>query len=484
MQISNLIRILFVLSLAGLMGCAEEGTEPTRADGPNILPRDGGDDDDDDDDSPPSTSRPVASEFSIEENEARQGYKYRRYVFRHQAEHGKSKKLSVRQEVEVMVPTGVKTTDPVYFLVDGQADASIERLEAHTGLPRFFGSKYIYIIAEHRGYGESLSDETDQLAPEYVTHAQAVEDAHAVIQALKKEFTGPWLTFGYGYAGSLVTELAAKYPADAKVFVASSGRIEWPAVDDTREGYIRNRLGGISYDRAVAHLATLKPTELFRSQWEKREMLEVLLVHSAEKNWSEQQLTEFRTLLGKTTEELVAALPGFDKSANNGEAAAIAEARGLESLTRAQAMSNDVTGHAVFFQQCSELGGLFVSPVPGGLFGRGPEEHASECTELFGRGNVIDIELGVTAWDLSDAVLDIADKGAKLVYIRGGRDPGQDYGLRAPNWAPRITTPKVNVYDTRFGAYVDVPTGLASPELVDSEIALIMWGEVLRLAGL
>jgi pimeloyl-ACP methyl ester carboxylesterase len=484
MHFSITTKVFLALSLLSLVGCAEEGGAPSTDDGPNIIPRDAGNGDDDDDVESPNTARPVASEFTITENEARTGYKYRRYVFRHQAEHGKSKKLTVTQHVEVMVPNGVKTTDNVYLLLDHGADSTIERLEQHTGLPRFFGSRFIYIIAEHRGYGQSLSDDTDQSIPTYVTHEQAVLDAHEVIKALKKEFTGKWQAFGYGYGGSLVTELAAKYPTDADVFVASSAVIEWPAVDDTREGYIRNRLGGVSYDRAVAHLAALKPTELFRSKWETREAFESLLAASAQQPWSDEQITSLRVLLGKTTEEVVDGLSAIDKSATDGEATTYAKARGMESLTRAQALASDISGRTFFFQQCSELGGLYISPVAGGLFGRAPEDHSSECGEQFGRGNVMDIDIGRTAWDLSDEVLKIGEKGANLIYVRGGRDPGQDYGLRAPNWAPRVTNAKSSVYDVRFGSYLDVPAGYANPDLNDTEVGLVLWGEVARLLAL
>ncbi|MBI5016059.1 MAG: hypothetical protein HZB55_11320 [Deltaproteobacteria bacterium] len=110
-------------------------------------------------------------------------------------DHGVPTGPQLDQQVHVLVPDGCSPSAPVFFILGGEVDATPERL-AQTwrayGRPR----DVIFVQAEHRGYGQSVSADEDQTVPSYVRIDQTLADDHRVAQVLRREFSGPWMVAG------------------------------------------------------------------------------------------------------------------------------------------------------------------------------------------------------------------------------------------------------------------------------------------------
>ncbi|MDX9829781.1 MAG: S28 family serine protease, partial [Anaerolineae bacterium] len=136
-------------------------------------------------------------------------YPIRQVSFTQPLDHALPDGPSFEQYVDILQPAGASAGSPVLFVLGGEGNLTDRRLSS---LYEAYGSPpdVVFIQAEHRGYGESLSLDADQSVPAYVTVDQALADFHAVIQDLKKEYTGPWAAAGYSYSGGLVVDLAAR----------------------------------------------------------------------------------------------------------------------------------------------------------------------------------------------------------------------------------------------------------------------------------
>ena len=82
-------------------------------------------------------------------------------------------------------------TIPVFFVLgnEGPVDPKIflQRIVN-------YGSKdVIFLTAEHRGYGSSISSNPDQSNPHYVMINQVMQDYHEVVSQYNSIFKGPWI---------------------------------------------------------------------------------------------------------------------------------------------------------------------------------------------------------------------------------------------------------------------------------------------------
>ena len=122
----------------------------------------------------------------------------------------------LKQYVDILVPDGAPTDSPVFFNFGNETDLTDDSL---LKFYRLHGERndIIYVQAEHRGYGQSLTEDEDQSVPSYVRTSQAIEDAHAVVAELQQEYNGPWMAAGWSYGGALVIEYSYKNPDDVAV---------------------------------------------------------------------------------------------------------------------------------------------------------------------------------------------------------------------------------------------------------------------------
>lgn len=167
------------------------------------------------------------------------------------------------QEIYILVPHKAPNSSPVFFVLGNEHDLTPQEL---TKTWNAYGapSDVIFIQAEHRGYGQSVSSDQDQTVPAYVTVDQALADYHQVVAELKKIYTGPWMSAGYSYGGGLSVNFAAKYPDDVKVTLSSSGVIDWPFTMDAYDRQVRVTMGPETYARLVQHIKNLQPAEMLK----------------------------------------------------------------------------------------------------------------------------------------------------------------------------------------------------------------------------
>jgi hypothetical protein len=115
----------------------------------------------------------------------------------------------------------------------------------------------LIVTAEHRYYGKSqpfTSQTTENL--KFLTTDFALEDLAELIQSLRKEMqlSGPWITIGCSYAGSLSAYMRAFYPDLINGSVAVSGPVEARAVWPGFDAHVAKVLGPECAAKAKANL--------------------------------------------------------------------------------------------------------------------------------------------------------------------------------------------------------------------------------------
>jgi pimeloyl-ACP methyl ester carboxylesterase len=427
-----------------------------------------------------SVAPPAESTFSLTHEEEREHHFYKLYEFRHPVEHGVSEELTVRQRVHVIIPKqfpfGAHLLAYIHF--GDKQRSEVEYLEEITAVPRFIAAKAIYVLAEHRGYGESVSDDSDQSVPAYVTTDGAIDDAQAVIEKLSAEYGDAWMTGGYGYGGSLALEHAARYPDSVEVVLSSSGIVRWPRTNSQHESRIQAGLPQGAYTTAVEYMAAIEPAEPFDENWVDRELMELFWSNLAQGANGGELVALAEAVLDLSVAEVAA----FFRSVDSGASDAFSSSRALRAVSREQALARDVSGRMYYYQQCTQLGALWVSGQKGGVFQRTAADHQAECEALFGDG-VLDLSSQEPAWDIDIGAFAGPD-GPRLIYIRGGHDPWADQGMPVPTGNPVDTEDGHDEYTTDYGVFFDVSGGLHVPHLKENLVHVMAWVRAFELAGL
>ena len=192
-------------------------------------------------------------------------------------DHGNLSGPSFSEEVNILVPTGAIDSSPVFFILGNEHDITVKELAKFY---KDYGSPpdVIFLQAEHRGYGQSITDDADQSVPAYVTIDQALADYDSIVQKFKQKYSGPWMAAGHSYGGGLVINFAASYPDDVRVILSSSGVVDWPFMMDAYDRQVRVTMGDETYQRLVAHIKNLEPQQLFDRNWMEREFL-IAFIH-------------------------------------------------------------------------------------------------------------------------------------------------------------------------------------------------------------
>jgi len=159
--------------------------------------------------------------------DAKPAYELTSQTFVQPIDHNNPDGETFEQEILILKPEEAALDSPVFFILGNESDATLEELSK---LYRAYGSpkNIVFIQAEHRGYGQSITSDDDQSLPHYIQIDQALADYHQVVTAFKTEYTGSWMAAGYSYGGGLVINFAYQYPDDVKVILASSAVIDWP----------------------------------------------------------------------------------------------------------------------------------------------------------------------------------------------------------------------------------------------------------------
>jgi pimeloyl-ACP methyl ester carboxylesterase len=319
------------------------------------------------------------------------------------------------------------------------------------------------VQAEHRGYGRSLTADSDQSVPAYEQIDQVLADAHRVIQVLRKTYPGPWMVAGWSYGGGLVIDFAARYPGDVSVILSSSGVVDWPFVMDVYDRQVRATLGRACYGRLVDHVEELTPVAPFDEAWLQREFL-IALVHGVVQIGDLRWFQPWFCLMSRLpTAVFVRALRQMDDWVADAEAWWYAVGNALPTLTREEALTGRYSWRVWRYQQCSETGVFEISAEPGGLITRTAEDYAEECEALFGQGPAA---ARSAPWSPRARVETLE---VPLIYVSGAQDPWAGLGLERDYHIPN-------------GTHFHEPEGRHCPERNDPGLAAQVLSEMLRYA--
>ncbi len=389
-------------------------------------------------------------------------YKIVRRVFEQPVDHVDPSGPKLDQHVDILIPDGTPLDAPVFFNLGNEHDLTdedlTERYELHGD-----GYPLIYVQAEHRGYGQSLTQDEDQTVPSYVRIDQALADAHEVVTELKKEYTGPWMAAGWSYGGGLVINFAHKYPDDVAVILSSSGVIDWPMLNVAYERQVKSTFGESCHLRLRKHSDSLSPGELFDENWLHREFLHAIVKGLTQKDEVKRLLPYFSLFSHLPTTTFIKLLRWMDTKFAEGQAWQYALSISKKTLTREESATG-IHGWRVWrFQQCLETGVYFSSDGDDALFTRTPDEIRAEAKALFG----MEPPYGENpTWSPREM---LGDLKVPMVFVAGGQDP----------WFALCIQPD---YEIKNGRYFFRPAAKHCPDRDDPTLAREVLDEMLKYA--
>jgi len=330
--------------------------------------------------------------------------------------HEKPELGTFRQQVYIYQPTNAGKDATVFFILGNESDstgAALEQAYLDYGMPQ----DMVFIIAEHRGYGQSITP-GDQSKPEYVQVEQALEDYHQVITLLKTKYTGDWIVAGYSYGAALAINFAMEYPDDISAVLSSSAPIHWPFLIPQYSEQVSDNLGLALTQRLNAHIENLEPEELYDENWENRELVTGIIVGLSQMA-SQQNLMPYLNILSfLPTPLFISALNLILPQA----AWDWVEGRKAAPMPHDRAIAGHLNWYTWKYQQCTQVGTFFS----GSPFTYTREEHINDCMLTF------DEQPGfftADAWDVAGMIERIT---VPLVIVVGGRDPWSRLGVK-PN---------------------------------------------------
>ena len=359
--------------------------------------------------------------------EESRNYEYIHRTISQPVDHSNPEGSRFDQHIDIIIPEGCSSSAPVFFHLGEEHELEEENLLLFYNA---YGKRndIIYIQAEHRGYGQSITFDKDQSVPSYVRIDQALADYHNVIQTLKEEFKGPWMGAGYSYGGGLVINFAAKSPTDVKVILSSSGVIDWPFMMDTYDHQMRINFGEKFYQGFVKHIKNLEPEVLFDENWLEREFLIAACHGLAQREELKRVQKSFENLITTLpTEELLERIHRIDNELADGEGWQYATSNGKLTLTREEALSGKYTWRVWRYQQSTETGVFEISEKPNGVFTRTYKDFIEEGKALFGEDPPA---ANNPEWSPRAMLKNLK---VPLVYVCGGMDPWKGLCLE-PNY--------------------------------------------------
>jgi pimeloyl-ACP methyl ester carboxylesterase len=364
------------------------------------------------------------------------------------------------QRVDILIPEGVPHDAPVFFHLGHERPLTDKFL---LKLHRLHGEehKIIYVQAEHRGYGRSLTNDEDQSVPSYVRINQVLADAHEVVQQLKKEYPGPWMAAGWSYGGALIIEFASRYPDDVEAILASSGVVDWPFLDYDFDRQVRKMLGNSCYERLARHMKNLEPEERFDATWQEREFLRAAIIGSTLFPKLKRLQPGLRLLSFLPTGAFLRVMHWADNRFEDGEAWRFAQGAAAKRVGPKEIAAGIHNWHTWHYQLCTELDVTLVSEDPEGLFPHTGDDFCEECRALFGE---YPPSAAAPQWSPRELVKTLP---VPLIYVSGGMDPLFSLCLE-PDY--KITN----------GKYFFVPEGGHAPDRDDPKLAREVLSEMLK----
>lgn len=352
--------------------------------------------------------------ISVSVNAQESDYRLNEIWFTQPIDHNRPDGNSFKQQIHILQPKEVPSDTKVFFVLGNETDATQEGL---IKLYRTYGSPkdMIFIQAEHRGYGQSLS-EGDQTKPDYVRVAQALNDYHRVVEYLKPKFPGQWIAAGYSYGGALVINFAHQFPQDVDAILSSSAPIYWPFLVPQYSRQVNENLGEGFVKRLMSHNSSLMLQHPYDEQWQQRELLTALSVGLTQRE-SMQWLKPYVSALSYLPTSW---FTGLLSKVVPEEAFGWAMKRIPQSVTYNQAKTGTWNWYTWKYQQCTEVG-TFFSDSP---FVYSEVEHIEDCRQTFGE------DPGYFQQDPWDVANMIDEVKVPQVIVAGAKDPWTRIGVQ------------------------------------------------------
>jgi pimeloyl-ACP methyl ester carboxylesterase len=391
-----------------------------------------------------------------------ENYKILHKVVLQPVDHANPDGRRLEQHVDILIPNGTPNNAPVFFNLGNESDLTDNDL---VKFYRLHGNDHriIYVQAEHRGYGQSLTSDENQSIPSYVQINQVLADAHETIQQLKRDYPGPWMAAGWSYGGGLVINFAVEYPDDVKVILSSSGVVDWPFLNYSYDRQVRRALGESCYRRLVKHSKNLKPKKLFDKNWLDREFLYATAMGVTQYQDINKLKSYFRLLSFLPTSVFLKVLHWMDDIFGKGKAWSYARGQGAKKITHEEVALGVHNWHTFRYQQCTQVGVFQASEEPDGLFTRTRDDFCAECRALF--GNVPSYAVG-PEWSPRQM---LGALRVPMVYVSGGNDP----------WLAICLEPDSKIEN---GKYFYVKGGFHCPDRDDPQLARQVLAEMLKYA--
>lgn len=320
------------------------------------------------------------------------------------------------QEYHILKPDRAGVGVPVFFVLGNEADATkdlLERIYNAYGKP----DNIIFILVEHRGYGQSVTVNPDQSHPSYLTINQSLADYHRFVTHFKKQYTGSWMACGYSYGGALTINFAYRYPEDVAVILASSAVVDWPVFFPEYERQIRINLGEGFYHRLANHTNSFQPKGLSDSSWIEREFLINIIIGISQMQDYRFLKPIFRWLSFLSTKKFVGILRILDNIATKGKGWKSASSFGKTHLSRDEAITGNHNWYTWKYQQSRQTGTFFSTETPGGVLAKSETDIKNECKEMFGEDPPV---LTESRWDPRTMLRELK---IPAILTIGGRDP-------------------------------------------------------------
>lgn len=366
-------------------------------------------------------STPAAASTRLDQTEPHQGFTVSTEIIVQPLDHSKPGEGTFGQQVLILRPDGASDNASVLFMLGNETDSTPQRLAA---LWRNYGSPkdVIFITADHRGYGQSISDQ-DQSHPTYVTVNQALADYDRLIQHYKSRFSGKWIGCGCSYGGALVINFAHDYPGRLAAIIASSAPTHFEFLTPEYTLQARINVGEKLADRLQFHMKALKPARLYDENWIDRERIFALISGLS-------QIEEFQPL--RPLVEQIADLPTAEFLARLKRDLPPVVMDRIDDWAVRRVPKRTLAPEAVRqgnynwytwkYQQCMQIGTFFT----GGIFPQTRSDHIADCRATFGEAPSY---ATAKPWPVARMLGKLT---IPAVVVSGGRDPWMRIGVK-PN---------------------------------------------------
>ena len=343
-----------------------------------------------------------------------------------------------RQQVWIVEPNDAGPNARIFFVLGNQNDVTDREIVKYRdtyGRPE----NTVFVIAEHRGYGQSIPD-GDNTVPHYLKIGQALADYSVVLGQLAARWTGRRMVAGYSYGGALAIQFARDFPQAMDVILASSAPVRWPFLIPEYSRYSRAHLGDALANRLYAIHKNLKATAPYDDRWRQRELLSATISGLTQRRNVQHLIPVISVLSYLPTSWFAAILDTLVPADGH----AWPNSRRPKTLTGNMARNEKSNWYMWKYQQCHEVGAFF-SENP---FSWSREDHIADCRATF--GTAPPYAMG-PKWDGASMIPQIEKP---LVIVAGGRDPWAELGVKADHQFDHVI-------------YISDPEGFHCPDRED-----------------